>query len=349
MSIPKDCLAKSLNVPSVKLLNYVGIDKAKDFANKFNINFDESDNGHSLALGGMTKGLNFKTLTNCYQCFANGGNYIPISFVKEIRTEDDKILYKHNETGKQVIKSSTAYLLSDMLKESVKSGTCKKLNLGKYDICAKTGTVGVANNENNENSDVWSLSYTPQNTLCVWLGSTNNKNCLPSSITGSGVPSTMAQNFYKKVSLSKEKFDRPNSVIEQEINYLEYKNNQKLLLCSENTPDRYKTKGLFAIDNQPKEISNMFENIDDFKINVKKISENQVEIFFDAKNYLKYEIIRKDDDNKKVLSIIENKNETINFIDSDLKKGNLYVYFVEAKLIKENLTKTSNEIKILLV
>lgn len=350
----KDCLAKSLNIPSVKLLNYVGIDKAKNIANKLNINFEATDNGYALALGGMTKGVKIKDLTNCYQCFANNGRYIESGFVKEIKTKDGKTIYKHDEVGKQVIKDSTAYLLNDMLKESVKSGTCKKLNIASYkNICAKTGTVGV-NNKQKENSDVWSLSYTPQNTLCVWFGSTDNKNLLPKNITGANTPTFMAQSFYSKAKLNKENFVKPDSVIEVDINALEYSNNQKIMLASSLTPDRYKIKVPFSLGNEPKETSNIFDEIEDILIGVTKSDENTVEIKFKANNYIDYEIMRKDDDNEVLLTTIKNKNENILFCDNTLKQGNLYTYYVLAKynnninnpLFKKS--KKSNEVKILL-
>ncbi len=350
----KNCLAKSLNVPSVKLLNYVGIDKAKSFASKLKINFDANDNGYALALGGMTKGLNFLNLTNCYQCFANNGKYIDIGFIKEIKTKDGKTIYKHNETGKQVIKESTAFLLSDMLKESVKNGTCRKLNLANYNnICAKTGTVGV-NNKNKENSDVWSLSYTPQSTLCVWFGSTDNKNLLPKNITGANTPTLLAQSFYSKAKLKKDNFIKPDSVIEKEINALEYNNNQKIMLASDSTPDRYKIKALFSLGNEPKETSNIFDELEDIKINVIKNENDNVEISFKANNYIEYEIIRKDDDNEIILDTIKNKNENIMFCDKTLKQGNLYTYYVIAKYNNDinnfsiNQANKSNEVKILL-
>ena len=146
----KDSLAKSLNIPSVKILQYTGIEKAKKFANKLNINFDEKDNGYSLALGGLTNGLQIQDVINSYQAFANNGNFIKSSFIKEIKTQNNKVIYKHNEFGKKAMKDSTAYLITDMLKHSVKNGTCRKLDINKYDIAGKTGTVGSVNSKKRE-------------------------------------------------------------------------------------------------------------------------------------------------------------------------------------------------------
>ncbi|MBQ3493901.1 MAG: transglycosylase domain-containing protein, partial [Clostridia bacterium] len=66
----RDCVAKSLNVPAVKTLSYVGVEKAKNYAKMCNIEFDGNDNNLSLALGGMTYGTSLKQLTNSYTALA---------------------------------------------------------------------------------------------------------------------------------------------------------------------------------------------------------------------------------------------------------------------------------------
>ena len=349
----KDSLAKSLNIPSVKILNYTGIEKAKKFANNLNIKFDNSDNGYSLALGGLTNGIKIKDLINSYQAFANNGKYIKSSFIKEIKTNNGKTIYKNNEIGKQVMKESTAFLITDMLKSCVKNGTSRKLSLPNYDIAAKTGTVGISNSTDKENIDAWNISYTPDITLGVWIGSTNQNSYLPKNITGANAPSNIAQNFYKKAILPRNTFNIPNSVSECEINEMEYQNN-KLLLASQSTPERYKIKGYFSNDNIPKGTSDMFEKINDISISGKKIDENTVEIFFTASKHLKYTLVRECEDNKLIIASIQDKQDIITITDSNLAKGNIYTYYLLAEF-KDNIYfnkpskhTTSNKIKIFL-
>ena len=66
-------LAKSLNIPAVKVLSYIGIEKAQNYLRRQNIEFDANDNNLAISLGGMTNGLTLKELTNCYQTIANKG------------------------------------------------------------------------------------------------------------------------------------------------------------------------------------------------------------------------------------------------------------------------------------
>ena len=320
----KESLAKSLNIPSVKILETIGIKAAKEFTEKIGINLDKKDNNLSIALGGLTKGLKILDIVNGYQTFANNGKFIKLGFVKEIRDNNNQIIYKHSENGKQVMKTSTAYLITDMLKESVNNGTSKKLKNNFVEIAAKTGTVGV-NNTYNENSDLWNISYTNENTTCVWCGSTN-KNLLNKNLTGGNLPTIIAKNIYAKQNLKEISFVKPNSVKEVEISKLDLECNNKLLLASPSTPDRYKIKAYFSKDNLPKNISNTFDKIEPIKLNLEKIEENMVYISFISKQYLDIELVRESEDNKKILMTIKNKTGKVEFCDKNLECNNFYNY-----------------------
>ena len=341
----KDSLANSYNIPSIKILEYLGIDKAKNFARKMDISFDINDNGHSLALGGLTKGVKIKDIANCYQAFANNGKFIKSSFIKSITTQDDKIIYANTEYEKQVMKDSTAFLITDMLKESVNSGTCKKLKLKNLDIASKTGTVGNANSTGN--TDAWNISYTPSQTMCVWLGSTNDTS-LSNKITGSNAPTTIAQSIYKRTKNDNQKFIVPNRIKQVELNELEYTQNNKILLATNNTPDRYKIKAYFASSNVPKSYSDMFNEIEDFKIIASKVK-NSIEITFNANKYLKYEIFRQNEDNTKLVAQVKNKQGMVTIIDEDIKTGNFYSYYAIAHYLNNEInsspSKQSNTVK----
>jgi len=345
----KTSLANSLNIPAVKILQYVGIENAKKFAKKMNINFNENDNGFSLALGGLTNGINIKKLANCYQAFANGGKFIETKFVKSIQTNDGKIIYQNRENATQVMKDSTAYLMTDMLKESVNSGTCKRLK-SAVEIASKTGTVAREKSDVNGNSDVWNVSYTPDNTLCVWFGATKIP-ALDSSVTGANGPTALAQEIYKKCNFKNKNFTKPESVKSLDINEVEYLENNKILIAKENCPDRYKIKSLFAVDNLPTEMSSMFDEIDEFKIEVKTVEESKAVISFNSQKHLVYDVFRQSEDDVEKIAEIKNKQEKIEIVDEKIARGNFYTYYATAKYLNEHdttKTKKSNEVKIFL-
>lgn len=349
----KDALAKSLNIPSIKILESVGIEKAKNFAQNLNINFSNNDNNLSIGLGGLTNGIKILDVANCYQSFANNGKYIKCGFIKEIKDANNNIIYKHSENGKQIMKDSTAFLITDMLKESVENGTCKKLKNNKVEIAAKTGTVGI-NNTNKENSDLWNISYTPENTLCVWCGSTTT-SFLNKSLSGGNLPTIIAKNIYEKQKFINTKFEVPASVKQVKINKLDLENNNKLTLATEQTPERYILKNYFAEDFIPKTYSTIFNKIDGINLKLSKIENRNIYLNFEAKNYLEYQLIRECEDKKEIIFSCKNKTELIEFCDKNLPVNTYYNYYLNvtfsggAFASNSDTKTTSNNISIYLV
>ena len=79
-----EALQKSLNIPTVKILSNLGVDKAKNFASKLGITFNENDRNLALALGGMTDGISIKELADAYSTFACLGKFARSNIIKEI-------------------------------------------------------------------------------------------------------------------------------------------------------------------------------------------------------------------------------------------------------------------------
>jgi len=325
----KESLAKSLNIPSIKILDFIGINRAKNFASKLNINLSKDDNGYSIALGGLTNGLKIKDVTNAYQAFANEGKYVKSSFIKEIRTKNNKLIYRNNSTQNQVMKPSTAYLINDCLQESVKNGTCRKLNIGKQCIASKTGTVGCKNSKNN--TDVWNISYTPKQTIGIWFGSTKNNEYLPQSLTGASGPTKMAQQIYKKLKEDKTTFTMPETIKEVELDSIDYYKNNVVKLADNSSPERFKIKGLFAVDNIPKETTKTFTDLPKLTVSAIKTSDKEIKISFNTNKHLQYELIREDNFNKSTLISINNKSGQFEYIDDNLKPNTIYCYYVIEK------------------
>ena len=349
----KEALAKSLNIPSVKILENIGVKKAKDFAEKMGINFNEKDNNLSISLGGLTNGLKILDVANCYQTFGNNGKYIKASFIKEIRDENDNVIYSHNEAGKQVMKPSTSFLITDMLKECVNNGTSKQLKNNNIEIAAKTGTVGV-NNKNNDNSDLWNISYTPEKTTCVWCGSTS-KDFINKKLTGGNLPSIISRNIYQKQKFNKTKFNIPDDIKEVSLSKFDLEVNKKILLANENMPERFVIKSYFSNENLPKEYSSILNIPEISTLNFEKIENNQIFLSFEAKSYLEYKLIRENEDNKEILLDIKNKFEKVFYCDKNVKQNNSYNYTLEIdfpdflKTTKnKNIRVKSNSVKIYL-
>ncbi len=127
-----------------------------------------TDIQQSLALGGITKGVTNLELNAAYATIANGGTYIePKLYTKVVDQSGNVILDNTHPESKQVIKETTAFLLTNAMEDVVTSGTGGSVNFGNMAIAGKTGTTSDYN-------DVWFAGYTPYYTATTWTGYDNN-------------------------------------------------------------------------------------------------------------------------------------------------------------------------------
>lgn len=127
-----------------------------------------SDINQSLALGGITNGVKNIELNAAYAAIANNGTYIKPKLYTTVHDHDGNLILDNTmPESKQVIKESTAYLLTDAMVDVVTSGTGTAVNFGGMAIAGKTGTTSDYN-------DVWFSGYTPYYTATTWTGYDNN-------------------------------------------------------------------------------------------------------------------------------------------------------------------------------
>lgn len=336
-----EAVSKSINIPAIKVLSYVGIDKAKAYAEELGISFDELDNSYALALGGMRYGVSIKELAQAYSVFPQNGNFAEAKFIEYITDENGKILYHHKPEEKRVLREDAAYLMTSILQEAASSGTAKALSSLELPIAAKTGTVG----RGKENIDAWCVAYTPAHVCAVWVGNLDNT---PISVAGGNQPTRCVKKFFDYSSREDEGvFSQPSSVVEREIDTLSLENEHILKLAAPNEPDRFKMTALFSVFNEPREVTEIFSEIPETKFALSK-KENIVTVKFNAQRNLCYcfydgKKLRQELSNQAgdIEVQIEVRGESLRIIVSfdDEKNGREY----EFKLKKEAAAETQPE------
>ncbi|MCM1134981.1 MAG: PBP1A family penicillin-binding protein [Clostridium sp.] len=172
----------SMNILAVKTLTIItpqlGFDYVKNFGfttivdrKEITVNGETqifSDIQQSLALGGVTDGVTNEELNAAYAAIANGGTYIkPKLYTKVVDHDGNVILDNTQPNSRQVIKETTAWLLTSAMMDVVIQGTGASVNFGNMAIAGKTGTTSDYN-------DVWFSGYTPYYTATTWTGYDNN-------------------------------------------------------------------------------------------------------------------------------------------------------------------------------
>ena len=293
----REALSKSINIPAVKVLSYLGIDKGKAYAENMGITFDEKDDSYTLALGGMTYGVNLQQLAGAYSTFANNGYYAAPKFVSFITDKNNRLVYINKPKAQQVLREDCAYLITDMLRTCATSGTAKKLASLNMDIASKTGTVGKSNSK--ENLDAWNISYTKEQTCGIWIGNLDNT---PINYAGGNQPTEIVKQYFASVK-DNSTFTTPESIVEKNIDGTELSENHRIVLANNYIPERYTQKEIFSIFNLPSDVSNKFTSMPKTDFN-SKVENNKAIISFNAKDYVTYNFKAND----KVLKSISNKN-----------------------------------------
>ena len=192
-------LANSYNIPAVQTLRQIGVDTLLSLLRRFGITTlseDASQYGLSLTLGGGE--VTLIELTNAFAVFANGGQYVPVTSILCVVNSDDLILYQYDNrcpegevgpetvnraaAGVQALDPRVAFVISDMLGDngarSVAMGANSPLRTDGITSAVKTGTT-------DDVKDNWTIGYTRNVAVGVWVGNNDGDPMVNSSgLTG---------------------------------------------------------------------------------------------------------------------------------------------------------------------
>lgn len=182
----RSALANSYNIPAVKVMLLAGIRNVLNTAHRLGINtLPRDDYGLSLTLGGGE--VRLLDMAFAYSVFANGGFMVgqpvpaedrrpgyreldPIA-IERIEDAAGQVIYQAQPESREVLGPQLAYLINGVLSDNQARlpgfGIHNKLQLDRP-AAAKTGTT-------NDYRDAWTIGYTPQVTVGVWVGNSDNK------------------------------------------------------------------------------------------------------------------------------------------------------------------------------
>ena len=247
-----DSIKYSYNIPAVKTLNSLNFDSVESYSAKMNIKLDGKDKNLALALGAMSDGLTLKELCDAYSVFPNGGNFTPSHFIKEVTDQNGNVIYRDKNDQSRVFSEGTCSIMNDVLCQTAKSGTAKKLKDLDFDVACKTGTCGNADG----NTDAYSVAYTSDYCIGVWLGDKDNKRL---QISGGKDCCNITKEILQTVGCERGKMlDKFKGTETIEIDREEYENNDKILLCDAVCPKLNRLKVKVLAENLPKEQSSRF-------------------------------------------------------------------------------------------
>lgn len=171
-----NALVWSYNIPAIKTYQEVGFNRVKQYA--ANVGMNITDDSITTPIGGSSDGFSPLQMAGAYVPFSNGGYYATPKAIKKVYdSEGTEVKSFSTDDRKRVIKDSTAYIMTSMLRNVV-NGTAANARISGADMAVKTGTTTFGEAEaqkygfdiNNYSKDSWTIGYTSNYTMAVWQG-----------------------------------------------------------------------------------------------------------------------------------------------------------------------------------
>ncbi|MGX4686543.1 PBP1A family penicillin-binding protein [Vagococcus sp. JNUCC 83] len=164
----RESLVDSRNIPALKALKEVGDDKSKEFISNLGLNNNVYE---GTAIGFESSS---EKLAASYAAFANGGVYYEPSYVSKV-VYADGTEESFESQGKRAMKESTAFIVTDMLKDVINRGTGTAAQIDGIVQAGKTGTSNYDDDvlykvKGEGSPDITFVGYTPKYSLAVWTG-----------------------------------------------------------------------------------------------------------------------------------------------------------------------------------
>ena len=209
----RSALAQSLNIPSIEVLQKYGISNAVSAANQLGISALDQNRTYGLSLALGSAEIPLLQTTNAYAAFANQGQQYTPTTIKSINNKFNASFFTANEKPKTAISPAGAFLISSILSDNAARAPIFGSSLT---VAGKTAAVKTGTTDNSR--DAWTIGYTPQLAVGVWVG--NNNNAVMRN-GGSGMAGPIWVNTMRQAlaSVQNTSFTPPSGVIQKPICY----------------------------------------------------------------------------------------------------------------------------------
>jgi penicillin-binding protein 1A len=251
-------LVRSMNIPTVKILNAITVDYGIQYARNLGITA-VLPRDLSIGLGSWSSSL--EELMHAYAVFPRLGKPVTLMYIKKVVDANGTVLEelgtkKDEATPNKppaegatfatanpalpegtVMSPQTAYMITDMLRGVVREGTGRAASSVPGPVAGKTGTTS-------DHRDAWFIGYTPETMTGVWIGYMKDKALAPSETGGTAAAPIWVEYMQPlaKTQVRKE-FNVPEGIT---FAYVDRKTGK---LANTNNPQRVRVA--FRADNVP--------------------------------------------------------------------------------------------------
>ena len=165
----REAITRSINLVAIKLEHQIGLKTGAAYGEKYGLPLNSADKTSISALSlGEISGTNTLTMAAAYGTFGNNGLYTSPKLYRKVVDKTGKIILENKTTNKKILSPQSAYVMYDLLKGPVESGTATAAKFSDMPAAGKTGTSSKKKN-------FWFCGLTPYYSGAVWIGNDTPK------------------------------------------------------------------------------------------------------------------------------------------------------------------------------
>jgi 1A family penicillin-binding protein len=212
----RNALGNSLNIPAVKTLQFAGVESVAELARRMGITTwtDNRRLGLAMALGGAE--VRPLDLTSAYTVLANNGLRIPpVSITKITDAEGNTVEEYKVPQGEQVVDPRYAYMITNILGDN----NARLITFGPNSLLKLPRPAAVKTGTTDNYRDTWTIGYTPNLTIGVWVGNSDNHPMreVLSSMSAGKIWRESMDTALDYLQLPAEEFPRPAGLVDVQV------------------------------------------------------------------------------------------------------------------------------------
>ena len=211
----RQALNWSLNIPAIKVLQKDGIDNAIGAAEKLGITTIDKNTNYGLPLALGSAEIPLTEMTNAYAAFANQGDQYEQSSISQIKNKYDQAIFTQDKRSTKAISTEGAYLISNVLSDNQTRSSVFGSSLNVTGTDGRTKTAAVKTGTTDDSRDAWTIGYTPDIAVGVWVGNNNNEVMANG---GAGMAGPIWRNMMgQAIGSNNPTFSQPSGVVKATV------------------------------------------------------------------------------------------------------------------------------------